>query len=181
MLVAGVFVTTMGARKAPPIHDVSTDTQDPPRLSRAAALARAKIKGNSTEFVGKPIPAGLPFAGKLPAEAQRAAYPDIKTHTTALPPVDLFDIVLDAARAQKWRIVTSDPAKGRIDAEAASFWYGVTDDIVVRVRPLPDGSGSAVDVRSCARIGDGDMGANANHVRRFLADLDARLANATTG
>lgn len=183
VLLGGAFVGVLGAAKAPPIHDISTDTLDPPSLSEASAVARAKLpRGNGVAFAGERIPKAFgPYGGKLPVEAQRAAYPDIKTYNSALPPADLFEIVLDAARAQGWRVMSADPAKGRIEAEVTSFFYGFTDDIVVRIRPLSDGSGSAVDVRSSSRVGVGDMGANARRVRLFLNDLHKQVGDATTG
>jgi uncharacterized protein (DUF1499 family) len=76
---------------------------------------------------------------------------------------------LDAARSLGWEVVASDAATGRIEATATSRWFGFKDDVVVRIRP--EGAGSRVDVRSMSRVGVGDLGANAERVREFLAKL----------
>jgi uncharacterized protein (DUF1499 family) len=68
-----------------------------------------------------------------------------------------------------WTILAADPQAGRIEASQQSFWYGFTDDIVIRVAAA--GSGSRIDIRSSARHGRSDFGVNAARVRRYLAAL----------
>jgi hypothetical protein len=61
------------------------------------------------------------------------------------------------------------------EAGTESFWYGLRDDIVIRVRGDGEG-GSLVDIRSLAREPVHDLGRNARRVRDFsvaIAD-DAR-------
>jgi hypothetical protein len=41
---------------------------------------------------------------------------------------------------------------------------------VIRVRPAPDGA--RIDVRSAARYGRHDLGANADRIRSLLSDID---------
>jgi uncharacterized protein (DUF1499 family) len=74
-----------------------------------------------------------------------------------------------AARALGWTIVGSDPAQGRLEATATTFWFRFTDDIVVRVRR--EGAGSRLDVRSKSRVGRGDLGANARRIRAFAVEM----------
>jgi hypothetical protein len=52
-----------------------------------------------------------------------------------------------------------------------SRFFRFKDDVVVRVRPTEDGTGSIVDMRSISRVGVSDLGANAKRVRSFIADL----------
>ena len=68
-----------------------------------------------------------------------------------------------------WEIVAAEPDRGRIEATATTFWFRFKDDVVIRLTPR--GYGTYVDVRSKSRIGGGDMGANANRIRRFLQRL----------
>ena len=68
-----------------------------------------------------------------------------------------------------WAILATDPQAGRIEASERSFWYGFTDDIVVRVAAA--GAGSRIDVRSSARQGRSDLGVNAARIRAYLARL----------
>jgi uncharacterized protein (DUF1499 family) len=54
---------------------------------------------------------------------------------------------------------------------ATSRVFGFEDDVVIRVRPAPAGSGSVIDVRSKSRDGKGDLGVNAERIRTFVARL----------
>jgi uncharacterized protein (DUF1499 family) len=141
------------ARRLPPIHDISTDTDDPPLFSAILPL-RAGAANPAT------------YGGPGIAGPQRAAYPDIKPLHLAAPPPEAFRRAREAARRLLWTVVAEDPADGRIEAFDRTFWYGFTDDVVVRI--TPEGTGSRVDVRSVSRVGKGDVGANARRIRRFL-------------
>jgi uncharacterized protein (DUF1499 family) len=146
------------ARRAPPIHDITTDLADPPVF--VAVVPRR---------TGARNPVG--YAGPAVAAQQRAGYPDIAPLDLAAPPAQVFPAVEAAARGLGWEIVAAVPAEGRLEATATTPWFGFKDDVVVRVRAR-DG-GSRVDVRSLSRIGVGDLGANAARVRAFLARLRA--------
>ena len=75
------------------------------------------------------------------------------------------------AEARGWQIVTHDPANGILEAVATSRFFRFKDNIVVRARPVNDGGGAIVDMRSISRVGVSDVGVNAARVRSFLADL----------
>jgi uncharacterized protein (DUF1499 family) len=70
--------------------------------------------------------------------------------------------------------VASDSTDGRIEASDRSFWFGFTDDIVIRI--AASDTGSRVDVRSVSRVGRSDFGVNAARVRAYLAKLRAVAA-----
>ena len=148
------------ARSVPPIHDVTTDPGDPPAFAAILPLR-----------AGAPNPAA--YGGAQVARQQAAAYPDIAPLDAPVPPQQAFDLALAAATAMGWRIVASAPDAGRIEATDRTFWFGFTDDLVIRVRPT-DG-GSRIDLRSTSRVGVGDMGTNAARVRAYLAALRERL------
>ena len=144
------------ARSVPPIHDVTTDTEDPPAFDAILTL-RADA----------PNPAG--YGGPDVAAQQRAGYPDIAPADYPISPEAAFEAALAAARDQDWDIVAAEEAAGRIEATDRTFWFGFVDDIVIRVRPTD--VGSRVDVRSVSRVGVSDVGANAARIRGYLADL----------
>ena len=148
------------ARSVPPIHDISTDTTNPPAFQAALALRHADHATNSPEYGGPAI-----------ASQQHAAYPDIQPLDLALPPDTAFAHALAAARGMGWTINASAPDSGRIEATATTFWFGFHDDIVIRVRA--QGAGSRVDVRSVSRVGISDVGTNAARIRKYLARLRA--------
>jgi uncharacterized protein (DUF1499 family) len=144
------------ARSVPRIHDISTDTENPPPF--VAVLPLRKDAENTAVYGGKEI-----------AEQQRKGYPDIQPLLLGVPPQVAFARALDTAESMGWTLVASNPAEGRIEATDRTMWYGFKDDIVIRV--APSGSGSRVDVRSVSRVGRSDIGINAQRIRQFMAKL----------
>jgi uncharacterized protein (DUF1499 family) len=142
-----------------PIHDVSTDTANPPQFVALMPLRAAAKAANSTDYDAKT------------AQLQKETYPDIGPLHLDLPPSQALDRTLAAARSMGWEIVASDPAQGRIEATATTFWFGFKDDIVVRL--AAEETGSRVDVRSLSRIGSSDVGANAQRIRAYLEKVKA--------
>jgi uncharacterized protein (DUF1499 family) len=139
-----------------PIHDITTDTFDPPTF---VALLPERQKA----------PNGANYGGPSIAAQQQKAYPEIKSRIVSTPPAETVQRAIDAARSLGWEVVSSDAAAGRVEATATTSWFGFKDDVVVRVRP--EAAGSRVDVRSMSRVGGSDLGANAKRVREFLAKL----------
>ena len=146
------------ASRVPAIHDVSTDTIQPPPF--LAVLPLRAGAANSADHAGAEVIA-----------RQRAAFPDIVPLQLNVPPERAFERALAAARAMGWDLVASDPAGGRIEATDTTFWFGFKDDVVIRVLPQP--TGSRIDVRSVSRVGVGDLGANAARIRHYLAAVKA--------
>jgi hypothetical protein len=145
------------ASSLPFIHDISTDTIDPPAFS--ALLAERKSSPNGADYGGAKI-----------AEQQAQAYPDVKSRILSMPPPQAFTRALEAARAMGWEIAAADSGTGRIEATATTMWFGFKDDVIVRVRP--QGDGSRLDVRSVSRVGKSDLGANAARIREYLSKLN---------
>jgi uncharacterized protein (DUF1499 family) len=75
------------------------------------------------------------------------------------------------AKVRGWEIAVVDPIEGRMEATETSRFFAFKDDVVIRVRPTEDGTGSIVDMRSISRVGVSDLGMNAKRVRSFIADL----------
>jgi uncharacterized protein (DUF1499 family) len=141
------------ARKVPPIHDISTDTINPPRFVAILPLRQG-------------APNVADYAGPAVALLQRTAYPDIQPLVVNLPFQQAFDAAEKGARSMGWRIVATAPAEGRIEATATTFWFGFIDDVVVRLTPA--GERTIVDVRSVSRVGISDVGTNARRIRAYL-------------
>jgi uncharacterized protein (DUF1499 family) len=153
---AGPWMLRRSAQAVPPIHDITTDTADPPRF--IAVMPRRGSTSNSADYGGEAI-----------AAQQRAAYPDVQPLRVAAPPAQAFDRALQAARDMGWEIVEAAKDQGRIEATATTRWFGFKDDVVVRIRP--DADGSRVDVRSLSRVGRSDIGANAGRIRAYFERL----------
>jgi uncharacterized protein DUF1499 len=144
------------AKSVPPIHDITTDTDNPPAF--VAVLEKREGASNSAEYGGAEV-----------AAQQHKAYPDLHTAALPDPPARAFDRALAAARAQGWEIVAAVPSEGRIEATDTTRWFGFKDDVVIRVQP--DGAGTRVDIRSLSRVGKSDVGKNAARIRAYLAAL----------
>ena len=144
------------AQIVPPINDLSTDTQDPPRL-----VALLPLRDDATTSADYP--------GDRAARLQQAGYPDIGPIMLPVQPVEALARAEREARALGWNIVAVEPRDGRIEAIAVTPWFGFRDDIVIRVKAAL--GGSRVDVRSKSRHGLSDLGVNARRIRAFIARL----------
>jgi len=149
------------ADSVPYIHDITTDTDDPPQFIAAAALRK---EGDHP----------VTYDGPETAIQQREAYPDLAPLVTTAPKDKVFEAAKATLLAMGMRLSDADPAAGRIEATQKSFWYGFTDDVVVRLVQTP--VGTRVDVRSKSRVGRSDLGQNAKRIRIFLSKLQAALA-----
>lgn len=149
------------ARSLPVIHDISTDLDDPPAFEAVLPLRE-----------GAANPPGYP--GIEVAQQQRQAWPELGPLVTGASPETAFDTALALATAMDWKIVASDRQRGRIEAVDTTFWFGFSDDVVIRVRP--DDDGSRVDVRSKSRVGRSDLGTNAARIKSYLQRLSRLLS-----
>jgi uncharacterized protein (DUF1499 family) len=151
-----------GAGQYPPIHDITTDTRNPP-----AFVAIAPLRADAPNPVG--------YAGDSAAIAQQQAYPDLAPLMMAMPVDSAFSLAMRTAREMDWELVDQNRRDGRIELTATTPFFGFKDDVVIRVSSA---SGiSRVDVRSKSRVGRGDVGANAKRIRAYLQRLRAADPN----
>jgi uncharacterized protein (DUF1499 family) len=161
-LILGALIVTvpvsylMRARSVPPIHDITTDTQNPPQFDVVTKL-RADAP-NPLEYGGPDI-----------AKQQKAAYPGIQPLNVDMSPDQAYEHALEAAQSMGWTIQNADESAHRIEATDVTFWYGFKDDIVIRVQTGEDGS--RIDVRSISRVGKSDVGKNAERIRNYMDKL----------
>ena len=150
----------------PFIHDITTDFANPPPVIAGAGFDRK----NSPEYVGDEKVRNSEMAV---AEAQRAAFPDIKTKRVNAPVNDVVETVRAILTSMDMEILSETPMEaGRLmEATYTSTWFGFIDDFVVRLQP--EGDVTLIDVRSKSRVGKSDLGANARRVRMFFEKIDA--------
>jgi uncharacterized protein (DUF1499 family) len=156
--IAAVGIPYSWQRRAgsvPPIHDITTDLDNPPEFQ-----AIVPLRADAPNTLERP---------PVLVQQQREGYPDLAPLTLPLPPDRVFNRALDVAARLGWEVVESDQPSGRIEAVDTTYWFGFKDDVVVRVTPW--GSGTRVDVRSVSRVGRSDVGTNARRIRDFLDDL----------
>jgi uncharacterized protein (DUF1499 family) len=147
----------------PPIHDISTDTVNPPQyvdvLPLRADAPNTVVYGGSEDMTAERL-----------AQLTTEAYPDVTTLRLDVPPDVAFERALATVEALGWDLVAAVPEDGRIEATDTTFWFRFKDDIVIRITPTAQGS--AIDARSVSRVGRGDVGTNAKRLRTFLASLE---------
>ena len=150
----------------PRINDVTTDVAAPPQF-----VALAKVR------VGDANPP--PYPGERFALEQQKAYPDLRTFYVDRGVEDAYGIVEEAVRKFRWKVAASEPPAGKqarsgtLEATDLTPVLGLPDDVVVRVQG--NDTSARIDVRSASRYGPADLGQNAARVRRFLAELQARV------
>ena len=144
------------AQRVPAIHDITTDTENPPAF--VSVLPLRKDSPNTAEYGGPDL-----------AARQRAGYPDIVPAVLPVPPAQAFDRALQTVHDMGWTLVDSNAAEGRIEATDTTFWFAFKDDIVIRITPAD--RGSRVDLRSVSRVGRSDVGTNAKRIRGYLKKL----------
>lgn len=131
------------AKRVPMIHDITTDTENPPIF--VSVLGLRKDAPNSAIYGGPEI-----------AAQQHAAYPDIRPLVSDIPPEQTYERARFVARQMCWKIVDENQAEGRIEATATTRWFGFKDDVVIRIAPATS-NGSRVDIRSVSRLGRSDL------------------------
>ena len=159
LLGAMIFIVTASAGFGKPrINDFTTDVKDPPAFHNAAS-----IPANAGRDLGYPAQF---------AQQQESCCADLRPARLHMPPDQAFARAKDAAQHMpNWEVMVADPQSGTIEAVATSRVFGFHDDIVIRVRG--DGDGSRVDMRSKSRDGQGDLGANAERIRGYVAVVEA--------
>ncbi|HEX5725846.1 MAG TPA: DUF1499 domain-containing protein [Longimicrobiaceae bacterium] len=146
------------AGDVPPIHDITTDTENPPVFRSLVAVRQADDATNPADYEGDSV-----------AALQREAYPDVRPVWIPAEPDSAYAVALRAVRDLGWEVADADLREGRIEATDQTGWFGFRDDVVIRV--MPSSGISRVDVRSVSRVGRGDLGMNAKRIRAYLTLL----------
>ena len=180
----------------PPIHDITTDTVNPPvfdaivplragapnSLVYGSGLLAADLLANK-ENIDYPQAVSLeihimpdstddlenesnPMHAAVLSLMQSVAYPNIRSLDTSLGMAQAVSRAEKVLGDQGLDIVAVNAEKGLVEATETSFWFGFKNDVVVRVTALENGS--RIDVRSVSRIGISDIGTNADRIERFL-------------
>ncbi|MEM6574920.1 MAG: DUF1499 domain-containing protein [Pseudomonadota bacterium] len=148
------------ASEVPPIHDITTNTMDPP-----AFVAIAPLRADA--------PNPVDYAGEETAAKQREAYPDLQTIRIRATVPEVFSQASAAVADLGWEIHAVEEGEGRIEATDTTRWFAFKDDVVIRI--VAGNEVTLVDVRSKSRVGMSDIGLNAERIRRFRDALLARL------
>lgn len=142
-----------------PINDITTSPERPPAYIEIAKLDANKERDMSYQEGNR--------------DRQRKLYPDLDSLRSPLPPAQLLKKVIPLVQKQDgWKIIYIDEANFRVEAVATTPVLKFSDDIVIEIRPEPDGS--SFHMRSKSRLGRSDLAANYKRVKSFL-ELVQRL------
>jgi len=161
LIICSVPVLLVGgqlrmATSVPEIHDISTDTSNPPEFQKIVALRKDAQNSLVYEYQGS--------AEKL-AEIQIAAYPEVKRINSVLSVSEALQKSTKILSEMGLQIVNVDTEAGIIEATDTTFWFGFKDDMVVRI--VAGADGTAIDLRSVSRVGRSDVGVNAARIMTF--------------
>ena len=145
------------------IHDITTNTDYPPQF--VDILPLRGTESNSVLYGG----AENVTAEEL-AALTKEAYPDLIPRVYDERHADVYRRALNAAETLGWEIVSADFDSRRIEATDTTLWFRFKDDIVITFGT--QSNNVVVNARSTSRVGVGDVGANANRLRAFLALMD---------
>jgi hypothetical protein len=159
--------------KAPAIHDVTTDPEDPPQF---VALAKRPSGANSPAFDGNAM---IDYRGEhntvsymLHEYYAEITKPLVPIMPTGSPTAKMFWRCFNRAKDAGWHIVDYNEKEGRIEAQASSFWFGQVSDIVIRIRPAGT-LGARFDMRAQTLMGNRDFGHNLELIKTYRATLNS--------
>jgi uncharacterized protein (DUF1499 family) len=107
------------------------------------------------------------------AETQEGhVFPELRSPLFATEAKATQDAVVAAMRSLGWREV--QVIDGEVRAVAVSALFRFRDDVTVRLEATE--GGTLLHARSASRIGEGDLAANAKHLRLLFAQVERLIS-----
>jgi fatty-acyl-CoA synthase len=157
--LAGVGGYQATAGRTPPVHDVSTNWEEPLRPTGFLKAFRGPESAPIEDDPRVPASAGGPWAGKRVAEVNARTCAGARPISHMLDPDDVVT-ALESAGVQ-----VTGRSPFRVEGVTESFWFGLNEDVMVRIRP------GRTDVRSVSREAFPDRGVNCARVTRIVQAL----------
>jgi hypothetical protein len=186
LLVPGAaFVMFMaaGSKAADnPIHDISTDTGNPPAFSAETLAMREAAGANPLSDYQTPLGQLEPFkegiSPQLAVKSHAQIITDRKDRPAPLPlggasKAEGLAAVAAAMAQMGLTDIRTDAGAGQVEGVAETFWFGFKDDVVARV------GDSQIDFRSVSRVGQSDLGANTARIVELRQRTEALLGAAS--
>ena len=189
LLVPGaIFVMFMaaGAKAGDnPIHDIATDTANPPAFSAETLAMRKAAGANPLSDYQTPLgqipffaQSEEPLAPELAVKSHAQIITSRKDRPAPLPlggasAAEGVAAVAAAMGNMGLKDIRADVAAGRVEGVAETFWFGFKDDVVARVGP------AQIDFRSVSRVGRSDLGANTARIEELRERTSALLGEAS--
>lgn len=179
-LFAGLLSVRAQGESVPPIHDVATDTANPPQFSAATVALREEFGANPLNDYAAPIgqlemwaerTKGQPIAAQNHAQIIADNYADLRPVAYTVSDAEAMVAVAGAMSDIGLADIRSDVQQGTVEGTAETFAFGFKDDVVARV------AAGRIDLRSVSRVGVSDLGYNAARVKKLAKAIEARLAD----
>lgn len=166
---------------ANPIHDVATDTANPPTFSKIVMGERNSPRpaGPSNPINDYATPLGEidmysnvdePLKSQSHAQVISELYPDLgPILINAGEEAKALAAVQAAMEEMGFVEIQEGRDAAHIEGIAETFWFGFKDDVVARV------ANGRIDFRSVSRVGRSDLGANADRIADLRAKTEANL------
>ncbi|WP_367715468.1 DUF1499 domain-containing protein [Nitratireductor sp. GISD-1A_MAKvit] len=150
----------------PPLMDISSDLDDPPKMPLAAGARTGAMNA-------------LVDATDENRDLQHSEYPEIagrRYEHTAEKVVEVVHLMMEERGWQPKGMSKAKLAGASVTLEglAHSYFLGFPADVAIRIED--DQTATFVEMRSASRYGRHDLGDNAARIKRFLNELDERLA-----
>ena len=146
------------ALAVPRIHDITTNPIDPPEFHE---VVKRRIYATNDLVFGD---------ADHTAEDMEALhadfYPYLETKVVSMSTAEAIERSRMVLEEMGLNVINVSESLGVVEATDTTFWFGFKDDLVVRVRSEADLS--IIDVRSVSRVGQTDLGVNAQRIRAFL-------------
>lgn len=177
-----MFMSAGGKAEQNPIHDIATDTGNPPLFSAATLDARAEAGANPLSDYQIPLGQLELYKERVSPELAVKSHAQIITDRKDRPaPLPLGGAskaegvaAVAAAMAQMGlKDIRTDAEAGRVEGVAETFWFGFKDDVVARVGE------QQIDFRSVSRVGQSDLGANTARIKDLRQRTEALLGAAS--
>ena len=178
VLFAGLLMIRAQASSVPPIHDVATDLRNPPAFSPETMAIRADEDANPLNDYGTPLGLLPMWSGSGDAVLKEKNHADIIAENyDELEPIivtnasqeEVMDAIVAAMGEMGLQDVRRVPASNSVEGVAETFAFGFKDDVVVRLLDRQ------IDIRSVSRVGQSDLGYNADRVEELSEAIRERL------
>lgn len=185
LVPAAAFVMFMAAGSKAgdnPIHDIATDTANPPAFSAETIAAREAAGANPVSDYQLPLGQLELYKDRVPDALKVKSHAQIITDRADRPAplptggagkAEAVAAIAAAMGEMGLTDIRSDPATGMVEGVATSFWFGFKDDVVARV------GDAQIDFRSVSRVGISDLGANAARIADLRARTETLLGSAS--
>lgn len=178
-----VFMSAGGKAGENPIHDIATDTANPPAFSAKTMADRKASGANPLSDYQTPLGQIALFkdaSDELKVKSHAQIITDRKDRPAPLPlggagKAEGVAAVAAAMGAMGLTDIRPDPVAGTVEGVAESFWFGFKDDVVARVGE------SQIDFRSVSRVGISDLGANTARITDLRTRTAALIGTASRG